>query len=131
KTIFTRHVHIMPKLLFHLEHRVLVGYIESVVPILYAVYLSIVSQLPSAKYYPYMRLLTNEQLQVTVGSIIVYAATEVASLVRIHVTVKRKLGFSMLHQLGFVLETDTDLLQGRRFVWIVILLQLTLVHYGT
>lgn len=41
------------------------------------------------------------------------------------------LGFSLLYQLAFVLETEAELLQGQLFVWIVVLLLLTLVHYGS
>ncbi|KAE9245721.1 hypothetical protein PF002_g7110 [Phytophthora fragariae] len=52
------------------------------------------------------------------------------SLVWLHIVVKRKLGFSLFYQLAFVLETETELLQGRLFVWIVFLLQFPLVHYG-
>ncbi|KAG6968046.1 hypothetical protein JG688_00006005 [Phytophthora aleatoria] len=118
------------KLLFHLEYRALGGYTEAVIPLLYAAYLSILFHLPSAKYYPHSRSLTPDQLQTTVGSIVAYAVTEILALVWLHVIVKRKLGFSLLYQLAFALETEMEQLQGRLFVWIVVLLQLPLVHFG-
>ncbi|KAG7385885.1 hypothetical protein PHYPSEUDO_000947 [Phytophthora pseudosyringae] len=130
-TISATQMEISSQLLFHLEYRVLVGYIEAFIPLLYAIHLSILSHLPSAEYYPPTRIPSNDQLRSTVGGILAYASTEVASLVWLHLEIKRKLGFSMLYQLAFVLETETELLQGRLFVWIVILLQLTLAHYGT
>ncbi|ETL78929.1 hypothetical protein L917_20336 [Phytophthora nicotianae] len=108
------------KLLFYLEYRALVGYIEGIIPLMYAAYLSILVNLPSAKYYPHTRSLSSEQLNTTVGSIMAYASTENLSLLWLHVVVKRKLGFSLLYQLAFVLETEAELLQGRLFVVFVI-----------
>lgn len=62
-------------MLFRLEYLVLVEYIESVIPMVYVIYLSIVFNLPSAKYYPHTRTLTSDQLQTNIGSIMVYALT--------------------------------------------------------
>ncbi|KUF76699.1 hypothetical protein AM587_10002892 [Phytophthora nicotianae] len=98
-------VRLSATLLFHLEYRALVGYTEAVIPLLYAVYLSILFHLPSAKYYPHSRSLTPDQLQTTAGSIVAM-------------------------QLAFALETEMEQLHGRLFVWIIILLQLPLVHFG-
>ncbi|KAF1793844.1 hypothetical protein GQ600_26886 [Phytophthora cactorum] len=83
----------------------------------------ILVNLSSANYYPHTRTLSSEQLNTTVGSIVAYASTEILSLIWLHVVVKRKLGFSLLYQLTFALETEAELLQGRLFIWIVILLQ--------
>jgi hypothetical protein len=118
-------------LLFQMEYRALVGYTEAVMPLLYAVYLSILVHLPSAKYYPHSQSLTPDQLRTTIGSIAMYAATEMLSMVWLHVMVKRKLGFSLFYQLAYILETEMEQLQGRLFVWILILLQLPLEHFGT
>ncbi|GMF15609.1 unnamed protein product [Phytophthora lilii] len=118
-------------LLFRLEYRVLVGYIEAVIPLLYAVYLSILVQMPNARYYPHTRSLTSEQLQTTVSSILVYASTEMLSFVWLYTIVKRKLGFSLFYQLAFVLETEMEQLQARLFIWIMLLSQLPLVHFDT
>ncbi|EGZ30211.1 hypothetical protein PHYSODRAFT_474729, partial [Phytophthora sojae] len=99
--------------------------------ILYATHLSILVHMPSVKYYPNTRNLTSDQLQTNVLSILTYAVTKILSLVLLHVVVKCKLGFSLLYQLAYVLETETEALQGRLFVWIILLLQLPLVHFGT
>jgi hypothetical protein len=117
-------------MLFHLEYLALVAYIESVIPLLYAVYLTILYQLPSAKYYPHSQSLTAEKLRSTIGSIVVYASVEIVTLVLLHVLLKHRFGFSLMYQLAFVLENEMEQLQGRLFVWIIGLLQLTLVHYG-
>ncbi|ETP31228.1 hypothetical protein F442_19882 [Phytophthora nicotianae P10297] len=117
-------------MLFRLEYLVLIEYIESVIPTVYVIYLTIVYALPSAKYYPHTRNLTPEELRTNVGSIMMYASAEMLSLVWLHVVLKRRFGFSLLYQLAFVLETRVELVQGRLFVWIMPLLQITLVHFG-
>jgi hypothetical protein len=122
-----RHSH---KMLFHLEYLVLVEYVESVIPTLYVIYLLVLVQLPSAQYYPHTRHISSSQLHASVGSIILYAAVEVLSMLWLHVVLRRKFGFSLLYQLAFILETEKGLLQGRLFVWITPLLQITLVHFG-
>ncbi|OWZ07532.1 hypothetical protein PHMEG_00020065 [Phytophthora megakarya] len=106
------------KMLFRLEYLVLINYIESVVPTLYVIYLSIVYNLPSAKYYPHTQTLTLDQLRTNVESIMLYASTEMLSLIYLHVVLKRRFGFSLLYQLAFVLENELELVQGRLFVWI-------------
>ncbi|KAG6954257.1 hypothetical protein JG688_00012457, partial [Phytophthora aleatoria] len=72
---------ISSKLLFYLEYRRLVGYIEGIIPLMYAAYLSILVNFSSANYYPHTRTLSSEQLNTTVGSIVAYASTEILSLI--------------------------------------------------
>ncbi|KAJ8571938.1 hypothetical protein ON010_g4894 [Phytophthora cinnamomi] len=119
------------KLLFYLEYQVLSAYIKGAIPLVYATYLMILVNLPSAQFYPHARDLTPSQLQTTVGSIVAYAIVEFLSFAWLQIVVERKLGFSLLYQLAFVLETEMELIQGRLFVWIIILLQFSLVHFGT
>lgn len=118
------------RLLFRLEYLVLVKYTESIVPTLYALYLFILFYLPSAKYYPLTRSLTTDQLQLNIGSIMTYVLAEILSIVWLHAMVKRRFGFSLLYQLSFVLETEVEPIQSRLTVWIIPMLQFTLVHYG-
>lgn len=124
-------VHETLRLLFHCEYLVLVEYIECVIPLLYAVYLSILFQLPNAKYYPHTADMTDAQLANTVVNLIVYVWLEVVSFLGLHLVLKRKFGFSPAYVLGFVLERQASQLQGRLFVWIIYILQFTLVHFGT
>jgi len=124
-------VHETLKLLFHCEYLVLVEYIECVIPLLYAVYLSILSHLPNAKYYPHTADMTDARLANTVVNLVVYVWLEVVSFLGLHLVLKRKFDFSPAYVLGFVLETQASQLQGRLFVWIIYILQFTLVHFGT
>ncbi|GMF32660.1 unnamed protein product [Phytophthora lilii] len=96
-SLTTNKLRVPAKLLFYLEYRALVGYIEAAIPLMYAVYLSILVNLPSAKYYPHARALTPKQLETTIGSIIACSSTEMLSLVWLHVVVRRKFGFSLLY----------------------------------
>ncbi|POM79273.1 Hypothetical protein PHPALM_3101 [Phytophthora palmivora] len=120
---------LLHEILFQLEYRVLVGYIEAVIPLMYASYLSILVCTPSAKYYPQSRSLSADQLQTTIRCILIYATSEILSLVWFHGIVKHKLGFSLLFNLAFVLETEVEQIQSRLFVWIILLLQLPLEHF--
>lgn len=44
----------------------------------------------------------------------------------LHVVLKRRFGVALLYQLAFALETEMELVQGRFFVWIMPLQQITL-----
>lgn len=120
-------VHETLKLLFHC---VLVEYIECAIPLLYAVYLSILFHLPNAKYYPQTASMTEDRLSSTILNLIIYVWLEVASFAGLHFALKRKFDFPPVYVLGFVLETQASQLQGRLFVWIIYILQFTLVHFG-
>ncbi|EGZ30212.1 hypothetical protein PHYSODRAFT_295061 [Phytophthora sojae] len=56
-SVTTRKSDISTALLFHLEYRALVGYIEAAIPMLYAMHLSILVHMSSVKYYPTLETL--------------------------------------------------------------------------
>lgn len=74
--------------------------------------------------------MSSKRLQEAVTSFLIYATIEFAAFVALLVTLKRKFGFSPLYQLAFVLETHVQAVQGHLFVWTIIILDLTLAHYG-
>ncbi|EGZ18013.1 hypothetical protein PHYSODRAFT_499184, partial [Phytophthora sojae] len=116
--------------LFHSEYVVVAEFIECVIPMLYEVYLAVLYHLPIAAYYPHTRTLTPEKFIRTELNIILYAAVELASFVGLDLLLRRKFGFSPLYQLAFVCETQVRTLQSHLFVWILCILQITLVHNG-
>ncbi|KAG7388015.1 hypothetical protein PHYPSEUDO_013267 [Phytophthora pseudosyringae] len=118
-------------MLFHSEYLLLSEYIEFMVPVLYALYLSVLFHLPVAAYYPHTASMTERKLQYTVTNILIYAAIEFVAFGALLVLLKRKFGFSPLYQVAFVLETQAPALQGHLFVWTITILHLTLEHYGT
>ncbi|EGZ12896.1 hypothetical protein PHYSODRAFT_334736 [Phytophthora sojae] len=56
---------------------------------------------------------------------------EVLSLLVLYLVIQRRFGFSILHQLAFVLETHAMQVQGRMFVWTAFILTFTLEHFGS
>lgn len=59
-----------------------------------------------------------------------YVWLEVLSLLVLYLVIQRRFGFSILHQLAFVLETHAMQVQGRMFVWTAFILTFTLEHFG-
>ncbi|KAF4130753.1 hypothetical protein GN958_ATG20058 [Phytophthora infestans] len=116
--------------LFHSEYILLAKYTEFIIPMLYAPYLAALFCLPIAAYYPNTASRTSKRLQEAVTSFLIYATIEFAAFVAVLVILKRKFGFSPLYQVAFVLETHMQAVQCHLFVWTIIILHLTLVHYG-
>lgn len=119
------------KMLFECEYHVLVEYIECMIPLIYAFYVVVVCQLPSAQYYPETRGMAPGDVKTMIGNILMYAWMEVVSFIALHFAVKWKFGFSPLYLLAFVLETQALEFQGRLIVWYIFVLELTLAHFGT
>ncbi|KAE9017422.1 hypothetical protein PR003_g1632 [Phytophthora rubi] len=118
------------QLLFNCEYHVLVEYVECAVPLIFGIYLSILCQLPSRKFYPMTRDMVGGQLESMLTSLSVYVALEILSFVVMHVALTCKFKLSALYLLAFVLETQVVQIQARLFFWIVFILQFTLQHYG-
>lgn len=119
------------KMLFECEYHVLVEYIECMIPLIYATYVAVVCQLPSAQYYPETRGMSAGHVKTMIGNILMYAWMEVVSFIALHFAVKWKFGFSPVYLLAFVLETQALEFQGRLMVWYIFVLELTLEHFGT
>ncbi|TYZ52389.1 hypothetical protein PybrP1_006170 [[Pythium] brassicae (nom. inval.)] len=117
-------------LLWKCERTLLVEYIESAIPVVYAVSMCALYLLPNARYYPETAEMSSEQMCAALTSILVYASLELASLACMHGILQSKLRFSALHQLAFVFENERLLLQGVFMAWVIIILQFTLVHFG-
>ncbi|KAL3656749.1 hypothetical protein V7S43_018308 [Phytophthora oleae] len=118
------------QMLFHSEYVIVAEYIESAIPVLYAVYLALLYHLPTAAYYPHTRSLTPQNFVRALINLFLYSLVEFASFSGLAVMLKRKCGFSPVYQLAFVLETQVTTIQGHLFLWISVILQMTLVHNG-
>lgn len=119
------------KLLFECEFRVLVEYVESIVPMMYAIFVAIMHNLSGAEYYPETRGKSTAQVDIMVLNITIYAGIEACSFLVMHFCVKWQTGLSLAYILAFVIENQTQELSGQIFIWYVFLLQFTLAHYGT
>jgi hypothetical protein len=123
-------VHHALKILFQCEYHVLVEYVECIIPMIYSLYVGILVQLPSAKYYPETRDVPFAHVTSMALNVMVYAWLELLSLFAFHLLVKKKFGFSPAYVLAFVLENQAIELVARLTVWFVYILELTLVHFG-
>uniref|UniRef100_K3WJH7 Uncharacterized protein n=1 Tax=Globisporangium ultimum (strain ATCC 200006 / CBS 805.95 / DAOM BR144) TaxID=431595 RepID=K3WJH7_GLOUD len=99
-------------LLWKCEYALLVEYVESVAPLMYAVSLVILHSLPNAKYYP--------DLYNVVASILIYSVLELGSLVYV----------SAFRQLAFGLENEWLIMQGMLIEWTGVVLGHTLEYFG-
>ncbi|GMF20944.1 unnamed protein product [Phytophthora fragariaefolia] len=115
---------------FHAEYLLIAEYIECALPMLYALYLLVLSQLPTAQYYP-QTALPFHKLVGSVTNILIFTMIEFVGFVGLLVFLRTKLGVSALYQLAFVLETHAQTVQGHLLVWTVFILRMTLKHNGT
>lgn len=123
-------IHETLTMLFQCEYLILVEYIESTVPLLYAIYNTAIYYLPNAKYYPQMAHITDDVITSTTLYLFGYAFVETISFLAFNFALQKRFGFSPLYLLAFVLEKQMQQLQGRLFVWVVYILPFTLKHYG-
>ncbi|GAB9463240.1 hypothetical protein Gpo141_00000706 [Globisporangium polare] len=118
------------QLLYTSESVVIVEYVETVVPVVYVIYISILHQLPSAKYYTDMEGFTDEKLHSVATNILIYAFMELLSLLYVHCMLKRRFGISVFYQLAFALESEWPIYQAEFVTWILVVFQFLLVHSG-
>ncbi|KAF4046419.1 hypothetical protein GN244_ATG01165 [Phytophthora infestans] len=94
--------------LFHSEYVVMGEYVECAIPVLYAAYLAFLYHLPTAAFYPHTRSLSPEKFARAVTNLLLYSIVEFASFTGL-------------------LITQVATLQGHLFLWISVILQMTLV----
>jgi hypothetical protein len=116
--------------LFTAECLVLAEYLETFIPILYANYILVMVYLPSAKYHQEMQGVTKENAGGTVESVFLYGLLELVSFVALAVIMRRNCGIQALYHLGFVLETQTALVQSKMLSWVMTILTYRVVHFG-
>lgn len=115
------------QLLFHCEYLLLVEYVECIVPVIFAVYKSVLEYLPNIVYYPGGAGNWGHSALI---NIFVFTSLEVSSLLLLHRFLQRNFALSSLYQLAFVLEAQMYPIQATIFLEIVNLLQYKLEHLG-
>lgn len=116
------------ELLFLCEFIVVLRYVECFVPIVYLAHRAVVKHLSNHVFYPHVSNASVEQhSDVAIG---VACAVQAIVLIAIHHMFRRALGFSPLTQLGYVLERHCSLVQSKLVLWILLLLQFSLAHFG-
>ncbi|TMW59094.1 hypothetical protein Poli38472_007239 [Pythium oligandrum] len=118
------------KLLHMTEFVMLIEYTEVVVPVIYSSYLFIVFHLPNRIYNPYLRDISQATLYQTLANMLPYALLELMSLVLLQVLIARKLELSPMHQMAFVLEKQSGLIQIKLIAWFIFMIEFV-QHFGT
>ncbi|GAB9463233.1 hypothetical protein Gpo141_00000700 [Globisporangium polare] len=112
------------------ESVVIVEYIEAVVPVVYAIYITVLYHLPNAKYYQDMEKFTEQKMHSVVANIAIYAIMEFLSLMYVYFMLKRRAGINVFYQLAFALESEWPIYQCEFVSWIIIVFQFLMVHSG-
>lgn len=114
----------------HCREVLLIKFIEFAITAFYLVYLIILFHLPSAKYYPEMTRMTNDNKRTAFKSIGTYAFLQSMSLLVMHWFLIRRFNISALHLLAFTLEKKGVVLHAAFNVWVHTILQISLDHNG-
>ncbi len=87
--------------------------------------------LPNRQYYPNLRDETLDSLLAKISNVLVYRGLELISFLLLQLLLYRQLQLSAAHHVAFVLETNWRLIQPKLILWILIVMQQLLEHYGT
>jgi hypothetical protein len=84
----------------------------------------------NSAYYPALAGLSGDQFSARIRSTLLYGLFEFASFVMLIVVLKRKLGYSSLQQLAFVLDAHAGMVQTKLNLIFVYIMQVSLAHHG-
>ncbi|DBA05425.1 TPA: hypothetical protein N0F65_007587 [Lagenidium giganteum] len=118
------------QLLFSCEVLLFVEFTEIVIPILYAILTTFLWHLPNAKFHLVLAEMSGADLVAMLRSCLLYSGLEVASFVAMAVLMHRRYGFSVLHQLAFVIEHYWMVLHGKLLGFVITSIDLAMVHHG-
>lgn len=65
------------------------------------------------------------------SSFFIYAGVELVTLVAVNHIVWRRLRFSLFKQLAFVLSKQWRSIQAKLVLWVLYVVQCSLIHFGT
>ncbi|KAF4135783.1 hypothetical protein GN958_ATG15007 [Phytophthora infestans] len=118
--------------LLHLtEFTILVEYIEVVVPVVYSIYVVAMSFFPNRIYYTQLAHMDADNLQSTLSNVLLYSFLEFISLIVLCLFLWKTVEFVPTCQLAFVLRTQWRMVQSKLVLWVVYVVQSSLVHFGT
>ncbi|EGZ04387.1 hypothetical protein PHYSODRAFT_536528 [Phytophthora sojae] len=118
------------QVLFVAEFVILVEYTEVIVPFIFCMYTTSMYYLPNRDYYAQIKALDSEGLGSMLSGVAMFGAVEFLSLLIIGYLVQRKISFSTLHLLSFVLDCGWRLVQSNLFLWIFYTITNSLEHNG-
>lgn len=112
------------------EYFILVEYVKCIIPAMYGIFQVVLARLPNAIYYPSLANATQLDLHRAQTNVAVFVSMEVLSGAFV-LLLNRRLHFSVLHQLAFVLETAADDIQAKLAMFIPYCFFFFLQHNGT
>eukprot|EP00644_Phytophthora_capsici_P008427 jgi/Phyca11/114444/e_gw1.26.434.1 len=126
-----KYASLVRKLMYASEFSILTAYAEVITPIVYSLYLFIVFNMPNRNYYSQISSMDSFHLAKTVLNVLLYSLVELASFIALTQTLKKRLNFSTIHQLVFVLDRYMIHVQTAIILWVFYTTQISLEHFGT
>ncbi|KAE8985730.1 hypothetical protein PR003_g24517 [Phytophthora rubi] len=126
-----KYASLVRKLMYASEFSILTAFAEVITPIVYSLYLFIVFHMLNRNYYSQIATMDSTHLAKTVLNVLLYSLVELTSFTVLTQTLKRRLDFSTLYQLAFVLDKYMIHVQTAIILWVFYTTQISLEHYGT
>ncbi|ETL43246.1 hypothetical protein L916_06199 [Phytophthora nicotianae] len=126
-----KYASLVRKLMYASEFSILTAYAEFITPIVYSLYLFTVFNMPNRDYYSQIANMDSMHLAKTVLNVLLYSLVELTAFTVLTLTLKRRLDFSTMHQLVFVLDREMIHVQTAIILWVFYTTQISLEHYGT
>ncbi|KAG6958271.1 hypothetical protein JG687_00009502 [Phytophthora cactorum] len=118
------------EVLFFSECLLLTEYLESIIPVLYGLFILLVVNLPSAPYHVDLIGINRDNVGDTLANVYIYAFLEFVSFVTLTLLMMRNCRLQALCHLAFVLETQMLLVQVKLMTWVLMSLSFRVVHFG-
>ncbi|TMW58131.1 hypothetical protein Poli38472_011719 [Pythium oligandrum] len=100
---------LLPKIgavLYMVEFYLLIEFAEVMIPIVYCIYMIVMSNLPNRAYYSQLTALTNEEMLQSITTVILNAGLEMVSFIVILWLIHRTIQLPTPHLLAFALEKE-------------------------
>ncbi|TMW58162.1 hypothetical protein Poli38472_011750 [Pythium oligandrum] len=118
------------KLLYTVEFVLLIEFAEVMIPIIYSMYLVVMTYLPNKSYYSQLADLDAYHLRESIAHVMLNASLEFLSFLLICWLLQRELRLPVLHLLAFALEEQRVLIQASLLSWSLYVNQQSLTHNG-
>jgi hypothetical protein len=120
------------ELLHAAESLVFIEYLEVTLPIVNAVFVSVVSQLQSAEYSPRLRVYRHrpDELQQALANLAIYTVLQALSVFILHGVLRRRCRLDTTVLLAFLLARHAWAVQAKLIAWLGVMFQMPVLHYG-
>ncbi|TMW58134.1 hypothetical protein Poli38472_011722 [Pythium oligandrum] len=119
------------KVLYTTEFFLFIEFAELMIPIIYCIYMVVMSHLPNRAYYPQLAALTNEEMLQSIRMVVLNVALELISFLLMLWLIHHELNLPTPHLLAYALEKQQTVIHSSLIVWILYIIQQSLQHTGT